>query len=193
MQITTSCFGRAHFRNGSMPAYRPRKRAHNRHQLLSLTTTESKQKEREKWWPSWPLISKGFLQAFTREVILSAKPSREAVHNKNTSLQWMLCFTPSVFLAESLWQWHLVLVTCLSPLRLQKGVGVQKLKLHQGNKTAIKNNWHLLATASDTRSTAGMGNMGVYYYWIHVEKKKEHDLLSFSLYSTETNALALPS
>lgn len=152
MQITISCLGRSRFRNGSMPAERPRKRAHNRHQLLSLTTTESKQKEREKWWPSSPLISKGFLRAFTREVILSEKPSREAVCNKNTSLQQMLCFTPSVFLAESLLKWHLVLVTCLSPLRLQKEVwGEQRLKIHQENTTAIKNNWHLLATASDTK------------------------------------------
>lgn len=105
----------------------------------------------------------------------------------------MLCFTPSVFLVESLLKWHLILVTCLSPLRPQKGVGGQKLKIHQENKTTIKSNWHLPATASDTKSTAGLRNMGVYCYWISVEKKKEHYLLSFSLRSTETNALLCPA
>lgn len=120
MQITISCFGTSHFRNGSVPAYRPRRGAHNRHQLLSLTTTESKPNKREKWWPSSPLISKGFLWAFTREVILSVKPSREAVPSKNAPLRQMLCFTTTVFFVESLLRWHLVFVTCLSPLKLKK-------------------------------------------------------------------------
>lgn len=123
----------------------------------------------------------GLSWAFTREVILSVKPSREAVCNKNTSLQQMLCFTPSVFLAESLLKWHLLLLTYLSPLRLQKGAGGWKLKIHQENKMAIKNNWHLLATASETKSTAGLGNRGVYCYCISVEKKKTQVAFLFTL------------
>lgn len=93
-------------------------------------------------------------------MILSRKPSREPVWNKNTPL-WQMLFHYFSFLCGVITKTTAHICNLPKPTKVKKK---KEDKIQQENKSAIQNHWRLLETVSDTKSTADLGNMGVYCY-----------------------------